>query len=97
MKTNFILLIILLLTVSFGNAQSIEKEGLKTNKVIAAELINNNDTEEKITEDSKLIDNVEFEAILARSTSDIRSYLNRERNISNIGLLFPNIEERVKA
>ena len=97
MKTNFILLIILLLTVSFGNAQSIEKEGLKTNKVIAAELINNNDTEEKITEDSKLIDNVEFEAILARSTSDIRSYLNRERNISNIGLLFPNIEERVKS
>jgi hypothetical protein len=101
MKANIIILFILLLTVSLGNAQSVKEE----NKVVeATEIIvveSNDDTKSEeiiiIEEESDLIDNVEFEAILARSTSDIRIYLNRERNISNIGLLFPTIEKRVKA
>ncbi|MDO7138704.1 hypothetical protein [Algibacter lectus] len=99
MKTNFIILLILLLTVSVGNAQSVDSENVavKTSEIVSVE-----DTEKRVTvdtvdEDNTLIDTVEFEAILARTTSDIRSYLNRERNISNIGLLFPTIEKRVKA
>jgi len=99
MKTNIIILLILLLTVSIGNAQSTDKENnvVEATEVVTTESNENGVSNEVIEEKSDLIDNVEFEAILARSTSDIRSYLNRERNISNIGLLFPSIEKRVKA
>ena len=99
MKTNFIILLILLLTVSVGNAQSgdIENVVVKTSEIVSVEDNAKQVTVDTVEEDNTLIDTVEFEAILARTTSDIRSYLNRERNISNIGLLFPTIEKRVKA
>ncbi|WP_405296280.1 hypothetical protein [Algibacter sp. Ld11] len=99
MKTNFIILLILLLTVSVGNAQSTNNENVivKTNEIVSVEEDSKLDTVKTVEQESKLIDAVEFQAILARTTSDIRSYLNRERNISNIGLLFPTIEKRVKA
>jgi hypothetical protein len=99
MKTNFIILLILLLTVSVGNAQSVDSENVvvKTSEIVSVEDNAKQVTVDTVEEDNTLIDTVEFEAILARTTSDIRSYLNRERNISNIGLLFPTIEKRVKA
>ncbi|GAL77975.1 hypothetical protein JCM19274_4474 [Algibacter lectus] len=99
MKTNFIILLILLLTVSVGNAQSVDSENVavKTSEIVSVEDNAKQDAVNTVEEDNTLIDTVEFEAILARTTSDIRSYLNRERNISNIGLLFPTIEKRVKA
>lgn len=99
MKTNFILLLILLLTVSIGNAQSIDTENVvvKSSEIVSVEKVEKQDTLKTVEVKNELIDTAEFEAILARTTSDIRSYLNRERNISNIGLLFPSIEKRVKA
>ena len=99
MKTNIIILLILLLTVSVGNAQSGDNENavVKTSKIVSVDDDTKLDTVNTVDEDNTLIDTVEFESILARTTSDIRSYLNRERKISNIGLLFPTIEKRVKA
>ena len=99
MKTNFIILLILLLTVAVGNAQSGDSDNVvvKTSKIVSVEDDKKLDTVNTVDDNNTLIDTVEFEAILARTTSDIRSYLNRERNISNISLLFPTIEKRVKA
>ncbi|MCL5129759.1 hypothetical protein [Algibacter sp. L4_22] len=99
MKTNFIILLILLLTVSLGNAQSEKNEKLviETSEISSVENNTKQDIVETVEEDNLLIDNEEFQAIMARTTSDIRSYLNRERNISNIGLMFPSMEKRVKA
>ncbi|MDN3665382.1 hypothetical protein ACFFU1_15520 [Algibacter miyuki] len=99
MKTTFITLLILLLTVSVGHAQSNKTEDVvvEVSKTISVE--NNKKQAATTTVETKTIikDSAEVEAILAKSTSDIRSYLNRERQVSNIGLLFPSLAKRVKA
>ncbi|MGZ0016422.1 hypothetical protein [Yeosuana sp. AK3] len=90
MKTIYILLI-LLLSFSVANAQEKTTE-LKV--VSVNELHVNPISEMNVSMASELII---FKAlnttndVIARSSSDIRIYLNRVRNVQNINLLFPKI------
>ncbi|MFL1013383.1 hypothetical protein [Flavisericum labens] len=93
MKTNFYILIVSLLTVSLGNAQSTGKvENIEVVKTVTVEN-NDNITNEK---DILLIDATELKESIARSSSDIRIYLNRKRKVGNISLVFPKINKAVK-
>ena len=103
MKTNFYILLILLLTVSFGNAQSttevVEIENNKTistsNEVEIAPVLT--EVNNIIENDSLLIDAAEVNETIARSSSDIRIYLNRKRKVSNINLVFRGINKATRA
>ncbi len=103
MKKNIYILLILLLSFSFGVAQSnTEKNTIEANKVISVSV---NDEDEKVAinntieiikeNDTLLIDPAELKESIAR-TSDIRLYLNRVRNVENITVLFPKINKPVK-
>ena len=103
MKTNFYILLILLLTVSFGNAQSapvvVEVEINKTistsiDDEMATVIAEVNSIKEN---DSLLIDAVTVKETIARSSSDIRVYLNRKRKVSNINLVFQGINKATRA
>ena len=88
MKTRFYILIVLLLSFTLGNAQSetpIVKEEVKT-IVSQAETKN----------EAVIIDSLDLKEVIAR-TSDIRSFLNRERKVENIKLVFPKINKARKA
>ncbi len=91
MKTNLYILIVFLLTVALGNAQDAEKVAtVETAKTVTVE---NNET----VNNDLLIDAAELKETVARSSSDIRIYLNKERKVSNITLVFPKINKAVKA
>ncbi len=103
MKTNFYILLILLLTVSFGNAQSAsEVVEIENNKTISA---SNEDEIAPVTtevntmkeNDSLLIDAAKLNEAIAGSSSDIRIYLNRKRKVSNINLVFKGINKATTA
>lgn len=93
MKTNFLLLIVVMLTFSIGNAQSTElhkaSESSKTISVV--------DEDDNQVKESLLIDASKLKTTISRSSSDIRIYLNRKRNVGNISLVFPTINKAVKA
>lgn len=100
MKTNFYILLILLLTFSFGNAQSTSQVvEIETNKTIS---VSNEDeiisviaeVKTMVENDSLLIDASKVNETIARSSSDIRIYLNRKRKVSNFNLVF---QEKYKA
>ncbi|XCF07378.1 hypothetical protein ABI125_05845 [Tamlana crocina] len=92
MKTNLYILIVFLLTVTLGNAQDGEKIAtVETNKTVTVEANDN------VNNDTLLIDAAELKETVARSSSDIRIYLNKERKVSNITLVFPKINKAVKA
>ncbi|MGB5417224.1 hypothetical protein [Algibacter sp.] len=103
MKTNFYILLILLLTFSFGNAQSTSQVvEIETNKTISVS--NEDEIAPAFAEvntvkenDSLLIDASQFNETIARSSSDIRIYLNRKRKVSNINLVFKEINKATKA
>ncbi len=97
MKTKFYIFLILLLSYSFANAQSevVVNEGIKT--ISNKEEVKPVATAEKTTEAPVLIDAEALRANIARSTSDIRVYFNKERNVDNLSLLFPKINREVKA
>ncbi|WP_303319044.1 hypothetical protein Q4Q34_00360 [Flavivirga abyssicola] len=102
MKTNIYILLILLLSFSFGIAQS-NTNKMEANKVILVSVnevevtVAKNNTVETVKEnDLLLIDAKELRESIAR-TSDIRRYLNRVRNVENIKFLFPKINKPVKA
>jgi len=103
MKTNIYILLILLFTVSFGNAQGdtavIETESNKTISVSSQEEVAIvNATVDTVKEnDSLLIDAADVNATIARSSSDIRVYLNRKRKVSNITLVFHGINKAARA
>lgn len=101
MKTVYALLI-LLLTFSIGNAQSTSSVETETNKTISVSVEDDNaiTTVEVITvneNDSLLIDATELKKSIARSSSDIRIYLNLKRKAGNISFVFPKINKAVKA
>lgn len=101
MKTVYSLLI-LLLTFSIGNAQNASNVETETNKTISVSIEDDNviSTSEVITveeSDSLLIDATDLKKSIARSSSDIRIYLNRKRNVGNISLVFFKINKAVKA
>ncbi|OEJ98832.1 hypothetical protein A8C32_06495 [Flavivirga aquatica] len=101
MITKHYIILILLFSSSLGNAQSedvfleveiskiiyndfkkmFDKFNYEINKV--------KDTDSLLTKEDKVED------IITRS-SDIRLYLNRIRNVSNLDIIFPKINKRVK-
>ncbi|MEP1489532.1 MAG: hypothetical protein ABJL44_01945 [Algibacter sp.] len=90
MKTTYLLLI-LLLSLTFVNAQSNEIKEVETT-IVAAD--NNKDVSTKST---IILEPSIIKEAIARSSSDIRIYLNRERKVQNIKLLFPKINKARKA
>jgi len=103
MKTNFYILLILLLGFSIGNAQStplvVEVESNKMISTSNEGEIASVFTEVNIVEDvdSLLIAPSKVNETIARSSSDIRVYLNRKRKVSNINLVFTGINKAAKA
>lgn len=103
MKTNFYILIISLFSFAFGNAQSttevIKVEISNTvsvsqeDKQVSVEIITTTENENVVI----LIDASEVKESIARSSSDIKLYFNRLRNVDNINLLFPKMNKAVKA
>jgi len=95
MKTNFYILLVLLLSFSFANAQD-SVEGQKTNSNVMvsenAEQVSTGTNVEGLSTETSII-----EGDVARTNSDIRIYLNRLRNVENIDLLFPKINKALKA
>jgi hypothetical protein len=99
MKTVYSLLI-LLLAFSLGNAQSNSNVEIETNKTISVSLEDTTSNTEVITvkeNNTLLIDASELKKSVARSSSDIRIYLNRKRKAGNISFVFPKINKAVKA
>lgn len=106
MKTNFYILLILLFSFSFGNAQSENSSiEVKTNSVISVSEMNDEVSVDSLSiEDNKeetvlLINAAEVKEAIARTNSDIRIYLNRmrEKKVDNIKILFPQINKAIKA
>ena len=103
MKTNFYILLTLLLTFSIGNAQSTsEVVEIESNKTISISV--EDEIATLITEvnsinknDSLLIDADKLNETIARSSSDIRIYLNRKRKVSNINLVFKEMNKATRA
>ncbi|WP_111309525.1 hypothetical protein [Confluentibacter sediminis] len=98
MKTNYYILLILLLSFSFAHAQS----SVEGKKIEAAVIVSHNDEATSLTINaSETVSTVKkgetTEATLVRTESDIRIYLNRLRSVENIDLLFPKINRTVKA
>ena len=101
MKTNLYILLIFLLAFSFGNAQATETVKVEINNTVSVSEDNKQVTVENVTtandNEAILINASELKESIARSTSDIRSYFNRVRNVDNLNLLFPKINKAVKA
>ena len=103
MKTNFYILLIFLLAFTFGNAQSttevVNNEINNTvsvsedNKQVTVETTTNTVNENEVM----LIKASEVKESVARSSSDIRIYFNRLRNVDNLNLLFPKMNKDLKA
>ncbi|WP_372753296.1 hypothetical protein [Mariniflexile sp.] len=103
MKTNLYILIIFLLAFTFGNAQSTTET--VNNEVI--NIVSVSDDNKEVTVENATINTNENEVILmdasvvkeavARSSSDIKIYFNRLRNVDNLNLLFPKMNKAVKA
>ncbi|GAA4231668.1 hypothetical protein GCM10022291_04640 [Postechiella marina] len=90
MKT-FYFFLILLFSFSFANAQSIETKETQTTVVAVKE------SKEVTSKATIILEPSIIKEAVARSSSDIRIYLNRERKVQNIKLLFPKINKARKA
>jgi len=103
MKTNIYILLILLLSVSFVNAQdNTEKVVIKTNKTISLSEVQETVTVNAILNDINenevlFLDASEVKEVIARGNSDIKIYLNRLRNVENISIIFPKLNKAIKA
>jgi hypothetical protein len=103
MKANIYILLIFLLAFSFGNAQSTtEVVKVETNNTVSVseddKQVTVENTVNTVNEnDVILIEASEIKESIARSSSDIKLYFNRLRNIDNLNLLFPKINKEVKA
>ncbi|KAA5824410.1 hypothetical protein FPF71_09530 [Algibacter amylolyticus] len=95
MKTNFYILFILLLSFSLGNAQSTNEVVSNDTNVIVS--VSNETEVSTVKNDSLLIDASQINETIARSSSDIRVYLNRKRKVSNINLLFREMNKATRA
>tara|TARA_R110002050_G_scaffold300018_1_gene467398 strand:+ start:92783 stop:93097 length:315 start_codon:yes stop_codon:yes gene_type:complete len=104
MKINFYILLILL-SFSTAEAQSTsEVVKVETNDTVSVSNNDNNvivNVEKSNVEVNEnevlLIDASQFKKSIARSSSDIRIFLNRERKVENIKLVFPKMNKAVKA
>lgn len=83
MKTNFYIFLIVVLSFSFSNAQST----IDTPKQESKEVVTSS------TEIDAQIDTLKLKDVISK-TSDIKNYLNMERKVENIKLVFPKINRR---
>lgn len=103
MNKRIYILLVLVLSFTFANAQSTAKEvTVETTKTVSVSEDNDtvvvaNDTLNTEKEEVLLISEEELRASIAGTASDIRTYFNRERNVDNIKLLFPKINKAKKA
>jgi len=103
MKTNLYILLIFLLAFSFGNAQSAsEVVKVEINNTVSVSQVDKQVTVETSTNTVNeneviLINASEVKESIARSSSDIKIYFNRIRNVDNLNLLFPKMNKAVKA
>lgn len=91
MKTNYYILLVLLLSFSFAKAQSnVESKIIEPTVITSDNVQESVDTVEleKATTEATVI-----EGDLARTNSDIKIYLNRSRNEDSMNLLFPKINK----
>ncbi|WP_136479819.1 hypothetical protein [Cognatitamlana onchidii] len=94
MKTNFPLLIVLMLAFSLANAQKAEEvNGVESAKTISVDT----NVGAAISKDTLLIDASQLKSTISRTTSDIRIYLNRKRKVGNISFIFPKINKAIRA
>ncbi|MCL6294756.1 hypothetical protein [Jejuia spongiicola] len=98
MKTNIYILLILLLSFSFANAQD-NVVKVETENTVS---VSDNNEDVIVTVDSVTntvnkkeakADKVEVKENVARTNSDIRIYLNRVRKVENIKWLFPKMNK----
>ena len=89
MKTNFYILLILLLSLSVANAQesSTEVKVITVNEI--TEEVSTTENNEITINENEETNNVE---VIARN-SDIKIYLNQIRKVQNINLLFPKFNK----
>ncbi|WMI65617.1 hypothetical protein RBH94_00305 [Aestuariibaculum sp. YM273] len=94
MKTNIYILIVFLFSVSFVGAQNTKETSNVSNedKVFVSSTEDNTNESEAV-----LIEASELKEAVAKSTSDIRKYFNKTRNVDNLSLLFPKINKAEKA
>lgn len=103
MKTNFYILLILLLSFSFANAQEttitvveeltiIETNVENSDSEISSEISNSEKTETTVNKNKD--ESNETNEVIVKSSSDIRIYLNKVRNVQNINLLFPKVYKK---
>jgi hypothetical protein len=102
MKTNFYILLVLLFSFSLGNAQStsevVENETMNVISISDIDVTLTTTIENTVIENDSLLINVnDLKETIARSSSDIRIYLNRQRKVGTIGLVFQNINKAVRA
>jgi hypothetical protein len=98
MKPTFYIVLTFMLAFSFGNAQSsTEPVNAHANTTVTVSESHKQQTVETTTNAVILIDASEVKETIARSTSDIKLYFNRLRNVDNLDLLFPKINKAVKA
>ena len=93
MKSNFLLIIVLIFTFSIGNAQSTEPNSV----VDRSENISVTSDDDIKLKEILLIDASKLKTTISRSSSDIRIYINRKRNVGNISFVFPKINKTLKA
>ena len=86
MKTNFCIFLIIVLSFSISNAQS----NIDSRKQEPKELVKSS------TEIKDQIDTLKLKDVISK-TSDIKNYLNMERKVENITLVFPKISNRKTA
>ncbi|APY11962.1 hypothetical protein BWZ22_12305 [Seonamhaeicola sp. S2-3] len=102
MKTRFYILLVLVLSFSFTEAQNTTEVSVETIKTVSVSQDNNdevvvNDTLNTTKEGVLLISEDELRESIARTASDIRTYFNKMRNVDNIKLLFPKMNKAKKA
>ena len=99
MKTRFYILLILLLSFSLAHAQknSTEIKVVTVNELNVNPVSKFSFSNEIHTELFTVKELNASNEVIARSSSDIRIYLNKERNIENIKLLFPKIYKKIIA
>tara|TARA_R110000868_G_scaffold1389_5_gene10694 strand:- start:928 stop:1218 length:291 start_codon:yes stop_codon:yes gene_type:complete len=96
MKTTIYIFLVFLLSFSVANA----KDKSTTIKVVSVNELNVNKTPTVMTQDfvvPAVKNNSDSNECIAKGASDIRIFLNRERNSDNINLLFPSIYKQKMA
>jgi len=103
MKTNFYIFLVLIFSFSFANAQEttsivveeltiIENNVENSDSEISNKVLNSQNTETTINVNKE--ESNETNEVIVKSSSDIRIYLNKVRNVQNINLMFPKVYKK---